>query len=141
MMNMPEYSDGQLEHIAADIVAESTEKHRTDRVFMDKKYVQDDWDDELFISEDLYEDYLRSVQQEKVSAVTKRAWTTSSTFEDYLNDCLITLSVRLEELSAEVNFNIIDHRTYSMAKETADRSIGAIRRFLEKDERRRLIGV
>lgn len=135
------YSDAQLDRIASDIVAESTEKHRSDRVFMDKKYVQDDWDDELFISENLYEDFLRSCQQEKTSAVTKRAWDSMSTFEQYLQDCLITLDVRMGELSAEANFNIIDQRTYLMAKETVQRSVGAIRCYLEKDERRRLIGV
>ena len=92
----------------------------------------DDWDDDLFIR-DLYEDFLRAAQQDKIGLV--------STFEGWLRRSRETLAWRKQELAREHQFGLIDWKTHETAVETADRADRAIARYLELPDNLRLIGV
>lgn len=100
--------------------------------FFGGKLRPDDWDDEEFIK-DLYEDFLRAAQQDKIGL--------GSTFEGWLHNCVATLRWRKDELAKEQQFGIIDGRTEGMAKELADRAIEAITHYLELPDSARLIRV
>jgi hypothetical protein len=92
----------------------------------------DDWDDDLFIR-DLYEDFLKAAQQDKIGL--------ASTFEGWLRRSRETLAWRKQELAREHQFGLIDWKTHQTAVETADRADAAIARYLELPDNLRLIGV
>lgn len=138
-------SDEQIERvgrqIAVDLVSRDTADRRANRTYIDHKYALDDWDDELFISQDMYEQWLSAVQQEKSSAITRRPWNEDTEFHMWLRDALVTLDVREQELVVQRDAGDIDIRTYQVARDLVDRARGALRKFLERPERQQLIGV
>lgn len=139
-MSETAYSDAQLDSIAKEIVGRDTAKARENQTFFGK-YCEDNWDNELFISEECYENYLRAVQQGAKNKYTQRPYTRHGEFEDFLKDSLETLRFRLEELASEVSWNLIDHRTYNNAKMVNEMAMEAISKYLELPETARLIGI
>lgn len=147
MSTARQYTDDEIERIGRLVAEdkEATDRALKDAIWMADRYHRDDWDSELFVAVDLYEDWLRSVQQEKTSKITGRVWTEDTKFEDYLNDCLITLRWRIDEIRNESSLNVLDYnidvRTYQAAKDITERAMEAIKKFLEKPAHLRLIGV
>lgn len=132
-MSDKNYTEIELNEIAANIV--QTKKQVDDNlVYLQPKTVVNDWDEEKFISENLYEDYLKAVQQEYILDLT-------FTFEKWLEKALKTLAHRREELKQELLVGQIDQQTYNNAKMVADMAETAIKHYLEKSDRKRLIGV
>lgn len=136
-----EYSDDELAAITRGILLESAEKERAGQVWVGKN-LDNDWDEELYIK-DLYEQFLQTVQQERPlkyhNGQTLNPKTT--TFEEYLGLCLETLVYRREELKTELAKGDIDARIYNNAKMLAEMAEEALKKYLEKSETGRLIGV
>lgn len=133
-----QYSEQELDQIVTDIKAASGYKNH---VYLDGRQVPKDWNEGAFISENLYEDFLRAVQTKRLCKATQKPYTSNSTFEEYLSDCKENLAFRKLELASERDEMIIDQRTYNNAKMVADLALEAIQHYLEQTERQRLIGV
>lgn len=113
----------------------------TDLIHLDsKKVVVNDWNDELYVN-DLYEQFLQTVQQEAKNKFSNITYDQSFTFEGYLKDCMSTLKWRRQELTQELARNDIDLRTYNNAKSVIEMSEGAIVKYLEKNDTMRLITI
>jgi hypothetical protein len=132
------YSDVEIDAIAREVAKTGTHPNH---VYLDGVEVPIDWDDDKYISENLYEDFLRAVQTDRRNAATGEPYTKESRFEDYLRDCLNNLSLRREELKVEREKQYIDQRTYQNATMVAELAEGAIIKYLEKSDTGRLIGV
>ena len=138
-------NEGGLVLVTPDQVAEYASKPDTMDLGVQ---VPNDWDDELYIVE-LYEMYLQAVEQSRSSHVKVIQFTDGiqnydrrTEFEKWLGDCLKTLQWRVDvELENERRDGHIDQRIYANAKTLAEMSMRAIRKYLEKPWRLRLIGV
>lgn len=134
------YSDSDIRRIESEILAKQA-RDQGAGFSIDGKLVANDWAEDTFISDNLYEDYLRAVQQGRVEKASGKQYTADTTFEEYLTDCLKTLEFRKIELSLDQTKGRIDTPTYNAAKEVAERAETAIKHYLEKSSRARLIGV
>lgn len=136
-----EISDEKIASIVREIVTESEKKKRSNQVYVGK-HLDDDWDDDAYIS-DLYEQMLQAVQQgaELKHRNGERLDVKTITFDKYLELCMETLKFRREHLQEELARGDIDQRIYGNAKMLADMAEGAIRKYQEKNSTARLIGV
>jgi hypothetical protein len=137
---MPTYTEDELQRISDQIMADAARKEQASALWLGKN-IRDDWDDDLYV-QDLYENYLKTVQQGHTNKLTgEQLDPKTSTFEKYLRECLATLTWRRGELVNELARNDIDMRVYGNAKDVADRAEAAIHKYLQKNETARLIGV
>lgn len=109
---------------------------------------RDDRDMELFIAEECYQQYLQVVQQglqppEEIQIFLGRAirYSERTTFEEFLGDMLDTCRWRRHELDEEMARGYIDQHYKQQCLELVDWTEAALRRYLEKSKRQRLIGV
>jgi len=134
-------SDDQISSIAREIINQKIDEERQGQVYVGK-HVDDDWDAELYVN-DLYEQMLQACQQE--AKLKHRDGQTLNiktlTFEKYLHLCLESLEYREEHLKTELDRGDIDLPIYNTGKMIAEMSIAAIRKYLERSDTARLIGV
>lgn len=114
--------------------------------------VRNDWSDgtqERHIG-DLYEQFLQAVQLAKDfdDRVAKhvgrsvRKYDRNTTFEQYLEDCLATQRWQLEwKIPDEFSRGLTGVSGRDNARDTAEESIRAIRKYLEGTAKERLVGV
>lgn len=134
-------SDEKISGIVQEIMADTLKKERQNQVYVGK-HLDDDWDEELYIS-DLYEQMLQAVQQgaQLKHRNGERLDVKTLTFDKYLELCMETLDIRREELKLELARGDINQRIYNNGKMLADMAEQAIRKYQEKNETARLIGV
>lgn len=132
------YSDAELDAIAAEV---SRAASHPNHVYLDGRQVPKDWDEDAFISQEMYEDFLRCVQTKRICKATGKPYTSDATFEGYLQDSLDNLKFRRHELQEERGKGDIDQRTYLNALMVAELAEEAIKKYLEKNSVQRLIGV
>jgi len=105
-----------------------------------KQAIKEEWDAEKFINE-MYEQCLQAVDQGE--------YPPSTTFEKYLRDALTTVRenlVQARELyesqkDSILTINPMTLQEYNMAKEVAEMTEEAIRKFLERPRNMRLVAI
>lgn len=109
---------------------------------------RDDRDPELFIADECYEQFLQVIQRglqppEEIQAFLGRTihYNLMSTFEEFLRDMLDTCRWRRHELNEELARGYIDLHYRQQCLELIEWTAAAIRKYLEKPKRLRLIGV
>ena len=131
------------------VTADEVEKYSGVKVIkLGQDVFRDDFDPELFIADDCYQMYLSAVQQGRCSHPDVEGvlggtvkYDRDTVFEGFLTDMLRTLWWRRGELKRERAQGHLDQPYYQECLKLVEMSEAAIKKFLEKTERQRLIGI
>lgn len=141
LVGTQDLSDEKIATITREIMADSLKRERESQVFVGK-HLENDWDDELYVR-DLYEQMLQAVQlnSELKHRNGQKLNVRTLTFVEYLGFCLETLTHRRDELKVELDRGDINLPIYNNGKMLVDMAEQAIKKYLEKNETAKLIGV